>query len=99
MIEEPFKEQLARLRKVVERLPPGRERDRLESLVRETQQRHDEIKQAVAQRTSSSQEPVPDTNALRAKLGAIADALDTLRLSMAYLQFDTEAKRREDGEP
>jgi len=98
MIDEHFNEQLARLHKAIERLPPGEEKDRLESLVRETQQRRDEIGQAVTQPISGSQEAAPDRDALQAKLGAIADALDTLRLSMAYMQFDIEAKRREDGE-
>lgn len=98
MIDEQFNKQLARLYKAIERLPPGEEKDKLESLVRETQQRHDEIKQAVAQSSPGSQEAIPARDALQAKLGAIADALDTLRLSMAYMQFDIEAKRREDGE-
>ncbi|HUW82497.1 MAG TPA: hypothetical protein VMZ31_06815 [Phycisphaerae bacterium] len=98
MIDEQFNEQLARLHKAIEWLPPGGAKDRLESLARETQQRHDEIKQAVTQRGSGSQEAAPDREALQAKLGAITDALDTLRLSMAYIQFDIEAKRREDGE-
>jgi hypothetical protein len=98
MMDERFNEQLARLYKAIERLPPGGEKDKLESLVRETQQRHDEIKQAVAHTGPGSQEATPDADQLQAKLGAIADALDTLRLSMAYMQFDVEATRREEGE-
>ena len=95
-MDEEFNEQLARLHRAIERLPSGGEKDRLESLARETQQRHDEIKQAVTQPSPGSQESTPDRDALQAKLGAIADALDTLRLSMAYMQFDVEATRRED---
>ena len=95
-MDEEFNEQLARLHRAIERLPSGGEKDRLESLARETQQRHDEIRQAVTQPIPGSQEATPDRDALQAKLGAIADALDTLRLSMAYMQFDVEATRRED---
>ena len=98
MIDEQFNEQLAKLDKAIECLPSSQEKDRLESLARETRQRHDEIKQALARQAPDSQEFALDMNALQAKLGAIADALDTLRLSMAYAQFDIEAKRREDGE-
>mgnify|MGYP001096185066 CR=1 FL=1 len=97
-MDEQFNEQLARLHKAIERLPAGEEKERLESLARETQQRHDDIKQAVTQPGPGSQGVASDRGALQAKLGAIADALDTLRLSMAYMQFDIEAKRREDGE-
>ena len=99
MIDEQFNEQLAKLGKAIECLPPSQEKGRLESLARETRQRHDEIKQALARRTPDSEEFALDMNALQARLGAIADALDTLRLSMAYVQFDIEAKRRENGEP
>ena len=97
-MDQQFNEQLARLYKAIEQLPPGDEKNKLESLVRETQQRHDEIKQAVKQSSPGSQEATPDRDEIQAKLGAIADALDTLRLSMAYMQFDVEAKRREKGE-
>ena len=97
-MDEQFNDQLARLHRAIEQLPPGREKEQLESLARETQQRHDEIKQAVTQPGPGSQEPTLDREALQAKLGAIADALDTLRLSMAYMQFDIEAKRREGGD-
>ena len=97
-MDEQFNEQLARLHKAIERLPAGEEKERLESLARETQQRHDEIRQAVTATGLGSQGSAPDRDALQAKLGAIADALDTLRLSMAYMQFDIQAKRREEGE-